>query len=279
MRDKLNTFIDNTISQFVEVSYSPAQYQCMDLMYLWIFCLDIPKATVQHGSAYQVYSDATDFTRQYFDVIPNLIETIPQAGDLVVWNQKYGTYGHIAMVIEATKYKMKVYEQNNPLGTNAHIQDRSYTNVSGFLRPKIKVEGGIPQYLTTLMQEAGLSLADEGSFRAFWEKAIKYDQDVRTLQEQVKSANEALSDRALEVSTLTEKNQKLSDRAIEAEAEVNRLRGERDKATWELTKANLQVESLQEEVEKLAKEIESFKTNNSIFAYSWFDRFVSLWRR
>lgn len=135
MKDKLNQFVSNLNGQFVEVSSKSALYQCMDLAYLWIFALGLPKATIQKGYAYEVWDKATDLTREYFDLIPNTLEAIPQEGDLVVWNNKYGPAGHIAIVITATQTKMTVFEQNNPLGTSAHVQERSYTNVSGFLRP------------------------------------------------------------------------------------------------------------------------------------------------
>ena len=135
MKEKLNQFISNLNGQFVEVSSKSAIYQCMDLAYLWVFCLGLPKATIQKGYAYEVWDKANDLTREYFDLIPNTIEAIPQEGDLVVWNNKYGPAGHIAIVVSATQAKMTVFEQNNPLGTNAHVQERSYTNVSGFLRP------------------------------------------------------------------------------------------------------------------------------------------------
>jgi FtsZ-binding cell division protein ZapB len=147
------------------------------------------------------------------------------------------------------------------------------------LNTKTESTDMIPNYLKTLLQEANIDINNEGQFRAFWEKAIKYDNDVRALQEQVKSANEALSDRALEVSTLTEKNQKLSDRASEAEEEVNRLRGERDKATWENTQLTIKVEALEEEIDRLHREIEQHQNNNDIFAYSWLQRWLSLFKR
>jgi len=137
MKEKLNQFISNLNGQFVEVSSKSALYQCMDLAYVWVFCLGLPKSAIQQGYAYEIWDKANDLTRQHFDLVVNTIETIPQEGDLVVWNNKYGPAGHIAIVIEATQTKMKVFEQNNPLGSSAHIQDRSYTNVSGFLRPII----------------------------------------------------------------------------------------------------------------------------------------------
>ena len=161
MRNKLNQFISNFNGQFVEVSDETNKNQCMDLVYSWVFCLDIPKSTIQHLHAYEVYTKATNFTRNYFDIIENKLETIPQAGDIAVWKPD-----HIALVIEATQKTMKVFEQNDPLGTNAHIQDRkSYTGVLGFLRPKEVVVPSIPEWLETLLQEDKLTIKDESDIR------------------------------------------------------------------------------------------------------------------
>ena len=147
------------------------------------------------------------------------------------------------------------------------------------LKAKVVDNAMISNWFATLLQEANLSLDKEGEFRSFWSKAIKYDEDVRNLQEQVKSVNEALSDRALEVSTLTEKNQKLSDRKDELEEEVNRLRGERDKATWENTQLTIKVEALENEIDRLHREIEQHEQKNDIYAYSWIHRFISLFKK
>jgi cell wall-associated NlpC family hydrolase len=279
MRDKLLRFIDNTIGHFQEVSYKEAIYQCMDLVYEWVFVLDIPKATIQHQYAYEVYTQASDFTRQYFDIILNLKETIPQEGDLVIWNKTSSNIaGHIAIVIEATQTTMKVFEQNNPLGTNAHIQDRNYPNCLGFLRPKVTQAEGVPQWLKTLFQESGLSFDDEGEFRSFWEKALKYDDDIKALQGQVKSANEALSDRALEVSLLTEKNQKLSDKVAEVEELNNSLRSDKDTLVFEKAKLEALVEKLTSENEALQNQVDALKGTKPLLGYSWFERFVSLFK-
>jgi len=252
MLDKLNTFISNLNGQFVEVSYNQAIYQCMDLVYNWIFCLGIPKSTIQQGSAYQVWINASDLTRQYFDLIPNEIETIPQAGDLVVWNNKYGSYGHIAIIISATKTTMKVFEQNNPLGTNAHIQDRTYTNVYGFLRPKVTINGDAPSWLSTLLQERGLTLNDESQIRVLFEKAKKYDDDIKVLQEQVKSANETLSDKSIEVSGLITDKQKLTDKVLELEELYSKAKIERDE--FERTSNNFETKLTISEEALLSKE-------------------------
>jgi hypothetical protein len=255
MKDKLNQFINNVNGEFIEVSYKEAIYQCMDLAYLWVFCLGFPKSTIQHGSAFEVYTQASDFTRQFFEVIENKIETIPQAGDLCIWSNKYGPAGHIAVVIEATKSKMKVFEQNNPLGTNAHIQDRPYTSVLGFLRPKNVIIDGVPQWLTTLLQEQNLTTQNETEIRAIFDKAKKYNDDVPALQEQVKSANQNLADKSLEVSDLTGKNQTLASKVDELQKLYNDAKTERDDFSFENKKLTAQVELLTTNNESLQKGI------------------------
>ena len=136
LTDKLNQFVSNTIGQFVEVSDSSNEYQCMDLAYLWVFCLGYPKATIQHLYAYEAFTKPTDLTYKYFDLIPNTPEFIPQDGDIGVF--KGSVAGHIVVCLGGgTTSKFKRFEQNNPIGTNASINDRGYTNFLGVLRPKV----------------------------------------------------------------------------------------------------------------------------------------------
>ena len=256
MRDKLNRFIDNTIGQFIEVSSSSALYQCMDLAYNWVFCLGFPKATIQNQYAYQVYTNPKEITYHYFDLIPNTSDFIPQDGDIGVFDKTTSNIaGHIVICLGGgTTSKFKRFEQNNPLGTNAHIGEGGYSKFLGVLRPKIQ-ESSVtePHWFKTLLQEAGLTLENEGAFRIFWEKAIKYDNDIRSLQEQVKSANEALADRALEVSVLTEKSQKLSDAATEAQEQLNKTRSDYATAVSEKQTLQYQFEKLTIENEENQK--------------------------
>jgi len=136
LTEKLNQFIDNLNGQFVEVSYKDAIYQCMDLAYAWVFCLDYPKATIQHQYAYEVFTSPNDLTRKYFDLISNTPDFVPRDGDICVF--KGGTAGHIAVCLGGgTTSKFWRFEQNNPLGTNAALNERGYTNMLGVLRPKV----------------------------------------------------------------------------------------------------------------------------------------------
>ncbi|KKK61702.1 hypothetical protein LCGC14_3011700, partial [marine sediment metagenome] len=235
MKDKLNQFISNLNGQFVEVSYKKALYQCMDLAYNWAFALNIPKATIQRLYAYEVFTKATDLTREYFDVIPNTPDGIPQDGDLVVF--KGGKAGHIAIALGGgnTRSFMR-FEQNNPLGTHAHVQSGGYVNILGWLRPKFATIEGVPQWINTLLQERNLTLKNEPEIRSLFDKAKRYDEEVKTLQEQVKTVNQQLADKALELSDTITKLQKLTSEHDGLQKNYGETKTERDDLSWKVDK-------------------------------------------
>lgn len=138
MENKFSQFRDNILGQFVEVSYKPAIYQCMDLAYLWVFCLGFPKETIQNGYAYQVWTNPKPISREYFDFISNTPDAIPQAGDLVVWNSNVGGgAGHISIATGSGGLeRFESLDQNWPVNSEVAIRRHDYINVLGWLRPK-----------------------------------------------------------------------------------------------------------------------------------------------
>ena len=141
MLEKLNQFILNLQFQFVEVSDRNNIYQCMDLVYIWIFILGYPKATIQKLFAYQVYTEPTALTLQYFDKIPNDATFIPQDGDICVYDKTASNIaGHIGVALGGgTITQFRCFEQNYPVGTNALVRVRNYNTpkLLGVLRPKV----------------------------------------------------------------------------------------------------------------------------------------------
>lgn len=252
MKEKLNQFVSNLNGQFVEVSYKPALYQCMDLAYVWTFVLGFPKSTIQHEFAYEVYTQASEITRQYFDIIPNTPDAIPQDGDLVIFNKTSGNVaGHIGIALGGGSTKnFMMFEQNSPTGTNSNIKQKSYTNCLGFLRPKSVVSGDTPQWLLTLLQERGLKIENESEIRVLFDKAKRYDDELKELREQVKSSNESLSDKSLEVASLTGKLQKSESRTEELEKLYNDAKIERDNFEYE----NRQLKLANDEFQKVIEE-------------------------
>lgn len=126
---KFSIFYNNVQGQHIEVSSWEALYQCMDLMYLWVFCNDIPKVTVQQAMAKDVYKKPKDETKKYFDLIPNTRDFIPQTGDICVFDgNKQNPIGHVAIATgEGTLTWFKTLDQNwagkNYMRINTHNYD------------------------------------------------------------------------------------------------------------------------------------------------------------
>jgi hypothetical protein len=137
----------------------------------------------------------------------------------------------------------------------------------------------LPKWFENLLLERNLSLDREGEFRSFWEKAIKYDDEIAELQSQIISANNALSDRAKEVSTLVEDKQRLKDMLEEREELITRIRVEKSEAVEENTILKQDIKVLEAKVDVLEEEISRHRENNDLHAYTFWQRFFSLFKR
>ena len=181
IQDKFDRFLANLINQKVEVSDASNINQCMDLAYNWTFCLDIPKATIQRLYAYRVYTQASDLTRQYFDVIPNSATFVPQAGDLVVFSNRnlngtyFNTAGHIGIANGSGDiYRFRSFDQNWVPGQSALIVEHNYNNpkLLGVLRPKYS--SATTDIRLTLLNEA--VILTEGDTRLAIDRNRNYPQ-------------------------------------------------------------------------------------------------------
>lgn len=136
MKEKFELFKLWILNQGVEISDKSNEYQCMDLAYAFIFFLRLPKATIQHLYAYEVYTQPSELTKKYFQIIKNTIEAIPQAGDLVVWSNKVGVAGHIAVCTgKASQASFESLDQNWKSTSRVAVFSHTYDNVLGWLRP------------------------------------------------------------------------------------------------------------------------------------------------
>jgi hypothetical protein len=124
-----------------EYSDSSNLYQCVDVVEGWAQAyLGIPKTSIQHASAYQIYTEPTAETYKYFDIIPNDPSNFPRKGDIVVWSSNVpgsGGNGHTGVATgDGNTDQFDCFEQNDPTGSACHIKTYTYTNVLGWLRPK-----------------------------------------------------------------------------------------------------------------------------------------------
>ena len=278
MKKKFQEFFNKWNGGFCEVNDPTNKYQCMDLAYAWCDFLEIPRDAIRHLYAKEVYTKATDLTKQYFSLISNSPEGVPEVGDLVVFSEKIGGIaGHISIANGTGDTRnFESFDQNFGTPKSCRIVKHDYKAVIGWLRPTIEIEENMKEWFKTLLQESNLSLEREGEFRAFWDKAKRYDEEVTSLKSQIISANDALAQRATEVSALTEANQKLSDKKDEAEEKYNQTRSELNTATWNLTQLEIVQKGLEEKVAELEGRIKLFEEEKPLMAYSWWKRFRSL---
>jgi hypothetical protein len=138
IEQKYNDFYTQTNGKFVEAEDSSNYAQCMDLVFKWLDALKIPRDTIRHLYAYQVWTMPFDSTRQYFDLIPNSPTNIPVIGDIPVFSQQVGFAGHISITAPgSTMQNLVSLDQNwgNPKSTRL-VTHVNYFGVMGWLHPK-----------------------------------------------------------------------------------------------------------------------------------------------
>ena len=130
---KLDEFIKNYEGKQVDLDGAFGS-QCVDLFRQYSKeVLDIPEHTGAVEGAKDLYLNfgKMPLMQKYF-----LRVRFPKVGDVAIFNKTpTNKYGHVAIVIYATKKTLVVFEQN---GFNqkkgAYINIRNYENVLGFLR-------------------------------------------------------------------------------------------------------------------------------------------------
>lgn len=235
--------------------------QCVDLYRQYVKeVLGFPQSPAVAGA-----KDIWDtYLSSFFTRYNNSPTAVPKKGDIVIWGTKMGQYGHVAVFIDGGVTKFNSFDQNSPVGTLCHIQSHTYTGVLGWLRPKENaVSEATPSWLLTLLQERGLTINNEFEIRILFDKAKRYDDEVKELQEQVKSANESLSDKSLEVSTLLGKLQKAESRISELEPLYNNAKSERDTMSWEVDKMKIKIDELEKGMVDKDKQITQLKLDYS----------------
>ncbi len=200
-------------------------------------------------------------------------------GDKVIEGQVVATVGKSGTDFAHCHFAIKL-EPTGIDGIAKTEEDlKKWTDPLPFIEKwRIQPNMDIPNYLKTLLQEAGLDLNNEGQFRSFWEKAKKYDEDIKVLNERVKSLADNVESLGTQVSALTEGEQKLRNKLQETEETLNTERDKFYQANKEALESRAQAETLQRQVDALTKEVEQHEKNNSLYSYSWWRRLFSLFR-
>lgn len=113
--------------------------QCVDLVNQYIHdCLD----TTTKDYTEIIGTNAKDFGTKYdkedFDLILNTPTGVPKPGDIVYWNGNVGGgVGHVAIFMDGDVNTFRSLDQNWSQKERVTIETHNYTNVLGWLRPKV----------------------------------------------------------------------------------------------------------------------------------------------
>jgi len=135
-----------TLQQFINkysgqtLGYPSGSYvgECLSLVKVYIQeMFGITPPASGSNSAYGYWANFPNPLPTMFVKVANTPSGIPKAGDIMIWNTSVGSgYGHIAIFVEGNANSFKSFDQNWG-GKQAHIQGHYYTNVVGWLSPKI----------------------------------------------------------------------------------------------------------------------------------------------
>lgn len=154
MQNTFDQWFAKVNGQSIEREDSSNLDQCFDLAFDWCDTLNIPRDAIRHEFAYQIWTLANDTTKQYFDLIPNTADFVPQVGDVGIYDTTVGPAGHVAMengVGDTTSHNsadqnwdtLHFNKGTDPktglLVPYTRLVNHNYNGFLGVLRPKITI--------------------------------------------------------------------------------------------------------------------------------------------
>lgn len=126
------------LDQPVEVEDASALDQCFDWAFLAVDKMGIPRTTIRHGAARQIWENPTSNTRDYFDLVPNTPDYVAPPNAIAVFSTAVGPYGHVSWVISGSdRNNLQSSDQNwNGIQRIKRVTHTNYFGVEGFLVPK-----------------------------------------------------------------------------------------------------------------------------------------------
>lgn len=135
-------FVTKYNGQAVETEDPTNLNQCMDLAFAWCDAIGVPRETIRHLNSFEVWTKPLDITLQYFDYIPNTPHGVPAQGDIVVFDQRVGPYGHVAIASgKGDPNWFTGFSQNWSGVASAQMVEYRYDGVCGWLHKKQTIAG------------------------------------------------------------------------------------------------------------------------------------------
>lgn len=143
-------FQSSVLGKPIEVEDPSNLDQCFDLAFAWCDFIKVPRETIRHLRAFQIWTQPLDITLQYFDYIPNTPNGVPPEGAIIVFSDSVGVSGHVCIGTgKGDANGFTSLDQNWAGAQYAKLVDHVYTSVLGWLyRKSIPVQSVDPVILS-----------------------------------------------------------------------------------------------------------------------------------
>lgn len=112
--------------------------QCVSVSSEW--CVENGWPELSGATALEIYENFTNAA--YAKVLVN--HGNPEIGDIMFWDATYGGGdGHTGVVTDVGPTGMIIFEQNDPLGSPAHLQFYNFNHLAGWFHP-VAEENEVP---------------------------------------------------------------------------------------------------------------------------------------
>jgi len=255
----IEQFISKYEGKGIDVDGFPKDnpFQCTDLYRQYVKeVLNYPQSP-SVKSAKDIWNN---FLISHFVRIENTPESVPQKGDVVIWGDKYGVHGHIALCLSANVKNFVCFSQNDPVGAKCIKKTySSYRGVLGWLRPKnatINDDMAAP-WLRQMFLEVGFDIdKPEGEVRGRVQEVVDGYKKTNDLQVKIAKLEKDLIGSQSEMAGYEKEAQLLQGKVAELNKEVEdqkKITGERDR---EITILREQITQMATDIEVLKKQLD-----------------------
>lgn len=241
------------------------------------------------GDAWKLWDNAPP---EYYDKIINTPTSVPQAGDVIIWKQSFGGYGHVAIFVDGDVNKMRVFGQNYPKvtkldaknnvianGSPCNISTMSYDKVQGYLRPKKAIVAPPPPPAENKDEVIGQLKREVAQYLSYYNESQKQLSEVsiqlqeknavvdelnRQLDTLRREANEQDTAMGMIQALSKDNEEKFNKINLEYIALLDNCEIEREKENQIIDLKNQEIERLKKELEKSKKYTTKNETNKSL---------------
>lgn len=108
--------------------------QCMDLAHQ--YAVEVVGHNIPNVAGAK---DEWNYIIDGYTKINNSATNIPHQGDILIWDDRIGSFGHIAVFDHGDASSFVSFDQNWPLNSKCHLQAHDYYGVIGWFSPNTPV--------------------------------------------------------------------------------------------------------------------------------------------